>query len=175
MSHNSHNRTHCVMMTCVVCCVVCWVVELLYKRSITRKGVLLCWMSSLVWVDACKKKLQSYFREATWGLGGIWSFCLPPVYCPVWCSGNAGQTGAARLCSESWGTHPPGEKKRYFLPQFQIFFHHYQLHCHILAFSSWHILLLRSYLLGPLCRKCVLKHLLWCHKGTDILLIPLPG
>lgn len=47
-------------------------------------------------------------EHVTWGLGAIGSSCPPPVCCPVWYWGIEGQTGAARLCSESWG--PPEER-----------------------------------------------------------------
>lgn len=50
--------------------------------------------------------------EVTWGLVGTSCSCLLPICCPECYKGNEGQTRAARLCSESWGTQHPTENAR---------------------------------------------------------------
>lgn len=53
----------------------------------------------------------------TWGLVGTSCSCPPPICCPECYKGNEGQTRAARLCSESWGTpHPTENARRTFIP-----------------------------------------------------------
>lgn len=114
-------------------------------------------------------------KDVTWGLGGIGSSCPPPVCCPVWCWGNGGQTRAAGLCSESWGTHPPEGKtktkqghsgsywgsKSTFLPSFNTHFLQHQYTSTSCTFSlcsptvSWH---------PPPLTHLICSVLFWCLK-----------